>query len=346
MAEVIGLYNRSGHRECYRHMMDFIVSYPETPNEIMQYAINRAEDIPIKAGTTPEQIVQFWTDRANTAAVTEIETKYGNIVPGFRLSDYPYGPNRTGAVYNGMTARVLDLSDSKDIGLAARLGKLTDCSRCLESAGETAMMHGFLNPNAGFWVVEDADGTVKAQAEIWVTEKGVLVFDSIEPGVIPTFGKIWLSDTDDRDRTEKLHQLRGMIAAWAMESGYKNIIMGCGHNGSGTEAMKQAPVPKLRLTPEEVFILQKNNDAGVSFQDINGVYRYMLSGEYDPADFVYTDTDEKCVYIKKNGKVSDYLMGGYDRTLANEHCTEQPDTPERSNGCFTGQLTTAGIPRL
>ena len=305
MAEAISLYNRSGHRECYRHLIDFILSHPDTKTEDLQYAVDHAEEIPMKAGTTLMQVRQHRIYTESLAEVTKIEAKYGKVVPGFKLSDYPCSISPVGITYDGMTARVLDLSDKRDTALAARLGELTNCCQRLGNAGETAMMHGFLNPDAGFWVIEDANGTVKAQAEIWVADRGFLVFDNIE-----------FADTDREHLSDRADRLRGVIAAWAMESGYKNIIMGCEYNELGTKNMENAPIPELRLAPEEVFALQEDNDAYVSFKNMDDVHQYMQDPEYDPADFVYTDANEQCVYIKKNGAVSNYLMKGYDRDLA------------------------------
>ena len=104
-----------------------------------------------------------------------------------------------------------------------------------------------------------------------------------------------------------------------MESGYTDIIMGCGYNELGTGLMEQAPIPELRLTPEEVFALWISSDAGVSFVNVDRARQYMQTDRYDPNDFVYTDAGRRCVYIKKDGAVSDYLMRGYDRTLAEKH---------------------------
>ena len=308
MAEAISLYNRSGHQECYRHLMDFILSHPDTKIEDLQYATDHAEDIPIRATVTLTQIRQHRIYMENLAEVAKIEAEYGKVIPEFKLTDYPCNIEPVGVTYDGMTARMLDLSDDKDIALAARLGELTNCCQCLGSAGETAMMHGFLNPDAGFWVIEDKDGTVKAQAEIWKTNNDDLVFDNIE-----------FANTDREHLSDRADRLRGVIAAWAMESGYKNIIMGCGYNELGVDAIEQAPIPELRLAPEEVFALQKGNDADVSFRNTDEAHRYMQTEEYNPNDFVYTDADKQCVYIKKEGTVSDYLMRGYDHSLAEKH---------------------------
>ena len=308
MAEAISLYNRSGHQECYRHLMDFILSHPDTRIEDLQYAVDHAKEIPIGADTTLLQVRQHRAYMENLGEVNKIEVKYRKVVPGFKLSDYPCSIEPVSTTYDGMTGRVLDLSDKKDIALAAKLGELTNCCQCLGDAGETAMMHGFLNPDAGFWVIEDKNGKIKAQAEIWKTDEDTLVFDNIE-----------FANTDNGHRAERAEQLRGVIAAWAMESGYRNIIMGCGYNELSTETMEQAPIPELRLTPEEVFALWISSDAGVSFVNVDRARQYMQTDRYDPNDFVYTDAGRRCVYIKKDGAVSDYLMQGYDRTLAEKH---------------------------
>ena len=306
-AEAIGLYNRFGHQECYKHLIDFILSHPDTKIEDLQYAVDHAKEIPMKAGTTLAQVRRHRTYTENLAEITKIEAKYGRIVPGFRLSDYQCSISPVGITYNGMTARVLDLSDDGDIALAAGLGKLTGCCQRLYAAGETAMMHGFLNPDAGFWVIEDKDGKIKAQAEIWKSDGNTLVFDNIE-----------FADTDRDHLSEKAEHLRNVIAVWATESGYTNIIMGCGYNELGTASMEQAPIPELRLTPEEVFALQKGNNTGISFRNIEEARQYMRTGQYRPGDFVYTDTDDRCVYIKKEGIVSDYLIQGYNRCPADK----------------------------
>ena len=308
MAEAISLYNKSGHRECYKHLMDFILSHSDTKIEDLRYATDHAEEMPMRAGMTLAQVRQHRIYLENRAEVEKIEAVYGKIVPGFKLADYPCSIDPVSITYDGMTARVLDLSDDKDIALAARLGELTGCCQRLYAAGETAMMHGFLNPDAGFWVIEDKDGKIRAQAEIWKTDNGNLVFDNIE-----------FADTDDERLSDRAEQFRGIIAAWAMESGYRNIVMGCGFNELGTNTMEQAPIPKLRLTPEEVFALQEGNDANISFGNIDEVHRYMRTTKYRPDDFVYTDTDKRCVYIKKDGIVSDYLMQGYDCALAEKY---------------------------
>ena len=304
MAEAIGLYNRSGRQACYRDLMSFIVSHMDTKTEDLVYAVDHAAEIPIGPETTLAQIKQHQMYTANLAEVEKIEAEYQKTVPGFSLSDCGCNIEPVSVTYNGLTARVLDLSDEKDIALAARLGQLTNCCQHLGSAGETAMMHSFLNPEAGFWVIEDRNGEVKAQAAIWKSDFDKLVFDNIE-----------FANTDNRSTSERVDQFRGVIAAWAMESGYEDIIMGCKYNELGFEYMEPAPVPELYLTPEEIYAMQEKSDADVFFRDVDDVEEYMQTARYDPTDFVYTDANEQCVYIRKDGEVSEYLMEGYDFSL-------------------------------
>ena len=325
MAEAIGLYNASDCREYYKYAMDFIVSHPDTKTETLLHAVRYAKDIPMTADTTPEQVRQHCAYTKNLAEVTKIEAKYEEFICGFKLTDYPCNIRRSSAVYNGMKAAVLDLSDEQDVALAAGLGRLTNCCQRLNEAGETAMMHGFLNPDAGFWVVLDRNGIVKAQAEIWEADPNTLVFDNIE-----------FANTDNEHLYDRAEQFRGIIAAWAMKSGYRNIIMGCGYNEMEFRSMEPAPVPELRLTPEEVYALQEDNDAGVSFADIDKTREYMQTENYNPNDFVYTDANEQCVYIKKDGVVSDYLMKGYDDTLTEERCPSGQTAAKEQEDGVTG----------
>ena len=318
MAEAISLYNTSQQKTCYKYLMDFIVSHMDTNTEDLIYAVDHAEELPMRADTTMAQLRHHQTYMENLEEVDRIEAEYEEYIPGFRLSNYSCSIDQTSIAYNGMTARVLGLSNTEDIALAARLGELTSCCQRLGRAGETAMMHGFMNPDAGFWVIEDKDRSVKAQAEIWESDKGTLVFDNIE-----------FANTDSDSTEERIEQLRNVIAAWAMDARYKDIIMGCGYNELGANSMEKAPVPKLSLTPEEVFAFQKDNDAGVTFESINDAKDYMQSHKYKPDDFIYTDTNKQCVYIKKDGEVSNYLMRGYDRSLVANHIANKKVVSEQ-----------------
>ena len=65
-------------------------------------------------------------------------------------------------------AYIMDGQDPRQV----MLGYDTGCCQHLDGAGETAMMYGLMNPNAGFFVIEDkVSGKILAQAETWVCKE-------------------------------------------------------------------------------------------------------------------------------------------------------------------------------
>ena len=61
-------------------------------------------------------------------------------------------------------AEMMDGDDPRQV----ILGYETSCCKHYGDAGETAMLYGLINPNAGFFVIEDkATGKILAQAETW-----------------------------------------------------------------------------------------------------------------------------------------------------------------------------------
>lgn len=61
-------------------------------------------------------------------------------------------------------AYIMDGQDPRQV----MLGYDTNCCQHLNGAGETAMMYGLANPDAGFFVIEDKEtGKILAQAETW-----------------------------------------------------------------------------------------------------------------------------------------------------------------------------------
>ena len=63
-----------------------------------------------------------------------------------------------------LSAYIMDGQDPRQV----MLGYDTNCCQHLNGAGETAMMYGLANPDAGFFVIEDKEtGKILAQAETW-----------------------------------------------------------------------------------------------------------------------------------------------------------------------------------
>ena len=285
----------------FKNVADFIVSHPDTDKTVLNKISDSPKDFNITENTTVDNIKQEILRQENMGEVYKINKEYG-----IDINNCVCNIPAISSKYDNRVSRILDFSNPDDIAIGANLGYATNCCQHLDSAGETAMMHGFLNPDAGFFVIEDKDGKVKAQAEIWLANKNTLVFDNIE-----------FANTSSESYKERVDSLRGDLAAFAEKSGYKNIVMGCGYNEFKTDKMEKASKPRLKLTAEEVYLMQEDNDAGISFKNIKQVEEYMSTRKYKASDFVYSDTG-KCVYIKHDNQVSPYLMAGYDKKLLQE----------------------------
>lgn len=297
VAETLGRYNISKN-EAYKYAADFVVSHMDSNRDILDKVCNHADKFDMKENTTIVDVKKAILKYEALGEVDKINKEYD--IDLFKCKcDIPVIKTE----YDGRISRVLDFNEETDIMLGAKLGYLTNCCQHLGSAGETAMMHGFINPKAGFWVIEDKNGKVKAQAEIWESSKKTLVFDNIE-----------FANTSGEDYKQRVESLRGDLAHFAEKAGYENIIMGCGYNEFKTNKMEKASKPKLKLTAEEIYILQEDNDADVSFKSVKKAEEYMKTKDYDPNDFVYTDVngDNGSVYIKHEGVISEYLMKGFD----------------------------------
>ena len=285
----------------FKNVADFIVSHPDTDKTVLNKISDNPKNFNITENTTVNSIKQEIFRQESLGEVYEINEEYD-----IDINDCVCNIPVISSKYNDRVSRILDFSNPDDIALGANLGYETNCCQHLYAAGETAMMHGFLNPDAGFFVIEGKDGKVKAQAEIWLANKNTLVFDNIE-----------FANTSSESYEERVDSLRGDLAAFAEKSDYKNIVMGCGYNEFKTNKMEKATKPKLKLTAEEVYLMQYDNDAGVSFENIKQAEEYMATKKYKASDFVYSDIDE-CVYIKHDNQVSPYLMEGYDKKLLQE----------------------------
>ncbi len=307
VAETISSFNSSKDIR-YKNAADFIVGHMDTDIKLLQEVSSHAKDFDVNKDTTVNDIRKEIAHWEAMGEVYKINKEYG-----IDITKCTCNIPVTETVYNDRKSRILDFKNEDDISLGTRLGYLTNCCQHLGSAGETAMMHGFLNPDAGFFVIEGKDGSIKAQAEIWLADKDTLVFDNIE-----------FANTDSDNYEKRVKELRGDIANFAMQSGYKDIIMGCGYNEFDYKKMEKAKPPKLRLTPHEIYVLQEDNDAEVEFKNVKEAIDYMKTKKYDPDDFVYSDVDgdHGSVYIKHNGKVSDYLMEGYNKKLSAERQTD------------------------
>ena len=265
--------------ERYKGFNDFFMDHLNLNINSTLVALEHFNELTINKNTTLKDLNEQFFTLQHKDERENIENKYG-----IKLSDCKCNIDPIKIKYDDKIARVLDFDKEEDLNLAIELGYHTCCCQHFNGAGESAMMHGYLNDNAGFWVLEDKKGSILAQAMIWIDDNNSLIFDSIE-----------FANTDLEGTAVRIEQLRSIVAKWAKETDFKNIIMGVGRNYGLLQKMENAYKPKFNIPEEEDKLLHKDN------------FYFKM----------YTDTND-CVYLKKDKIISNYLMEDYDITKEGE----------------------------
>lgn len=191
------------------------------------------------------------------------------------------------------------------------IGYDTNCCQHLRGAGETAMIYGLANPDAGFFVIEDkTSGKILAQAEAWQTaDGGKLVFDNIE-------------FADDR----QIDQFAPVLAKWCEEAPYPDVLMGNGYNEMEmvNDNIRQFAGMTPPLTGDLLVILDNDNIVGFlnseyeeKYPNLCDLYEAIAAGEVNTKDLLeeiapYTDADESCSVLKYSNSVELYFQEAYD----------------------------------
>ena len=273
-------------RERVHAAAKWVMSHKSASNKLINDIEKYGRYLNINETSTVAEINTQINNTLGLFEMQNIERDYRDV--NFSFSDLQYNLKHSSVTVENRTARTLQKGEE---ALMVRLGYLTSCCQHLNGAGETAMMHGLINPNAGFWVIEDEKGQVVAQAEIWEKDKDTIIFDNIE-------------FANDRE----LKDIQKVLTSWVESSPYKNVIMGCGYNElSRSINLQKSEAQYPELTAEEIYMLQ-DEDEYVSMEDARDMAE---SGDYDYDDFVYTDADEHCVFLKKNGVVDSALYGNW-----------------------------------
>lgn len=135
--------------------------------------------------------------------------------------------SRTSVEVAGLSAYILESTDLRQV----TVGYDTYCCQHFGGAGETAMMYGLMSSTAGFWVIEDRKGEIKAQAEVWLSEDGqTFVFDNIE----------FANDREVSDYEE-------IIKAWVEATPYPNVILGMGYTELSLPCPETAAPPQPQV---------------------------------------------------------------------------------------------------
>lgn len=158
----------------------------------------------IQENMSVSEVKELLTKKRALNDLKKIEADYD-----FTFADCKCEIEQTEVELEHLTAHLLAPSDFRQI----TVGYDTYCCQHYGGAGETAMMYGLMSATAGFWVIEDSKGAVKAQAEVWLTEdKSTFVFDNIE----------FVNDRDVSDYED-------IIKDWVRACSYHNVVLGMGY---------------------------------------------------------------------------------------------------------------------
>ena len=141
----------------------WIAAHPDTSKDIIDNIFKYKDYIDIAPEMTVPAIKTQFSKCEAQLETKRIEREYG----GFEFEDCVCNLQKTEVELGKYKAYVMDGQDPRQV----MLGYDTNCCQHLGGAGETAMMYGLVNPNAGFWVIEDREsGKILAQAECWETQ--------------------------------------------------------------------------------------------------------------------------------------------------------------------------------
>ena len=291
--------------EGYKNIALWMANHPETNIQTIRDLYDNRDNVYIDKDMTVDAVLTKMSVSEGMDEVRRIEKAYKKC--GFKLNDCKCLLKDNPTEYGRYKARILDGKDPYQV----MLGELTNCCQCLGDAGETSMMYGLTNEHAGFFVLENKkSGKLYAQAEIWEYDEDTLVFDNIE----------FANDAE-------ISQYKEALGAYVLNSPYKNIIMGCGYNGLNNGEFERAPAVTPHVTPYDIYVMSYEEDAeipGMSEEDekecleissVEKAKELLDSGKVTYYSYLYSDVDDGkgTVYLKKNGKVSDYFNIPEDR---------------------------------
>lgn len=286
-------------RERYMNAALWVCDHLQTDEGMINKVVKNAEYIRITPNLSVDA-VEVLLDRVKSVSeIKKIEKAYKK--PGFKFSDCRCDLRMSAIECGKYGARILQANDPMQV----MLGYATDCCQYLGEAGESSMMHGLINPKAGFWVLTNINsGKILAQAEVWEENEDTLVFDNIE----------FANDAD-------IALYREAIGAWVRNSSYPNIKMGMGYNEMVHEVYEGGSLRSCGrcippVTPYEIFVMSYEEDAeweGKPFKNEEEARQALENGDVTYFDFVYCDSENQSVWMKENGVVEPYFNHAEDR---------------------------------
>lgn len=294
--------------EKYTTAAKWVSTHFSTDREVIDSLLENPTMFRISSNSSVEKVRVQMSGQDALSEIKKIEKHYKK--PKFKFKECRCELKMSKAQTDKYVAYILKPDDPRQV----MLGHETNCCQVYGDAGETAMLHGLLNPRAGFWGVFDAETEkLRCQAEIWEYDEDTLVFDNIE----------FANDTE-------LSRYKEIIGEWLVSSPYKNICMGLGYNAMSESSFHRAPDFTPPVTAREIYVMSYEEDAELPYfsertapnkrqQDSSRdlmklpseeVAAQMLEeGRIDYYDYLYADVDDQkgIVYLKENFKVDEYF---------------------------------------
>lgn len=282
-------YSLLGKGENYQKAGEWIANHPQTKPKLLKKIAKKAPELSFDENSTVESLSVQLGNLSSESEISKIEKAYKK--PGFKFRDCVFDLKFTDTIYDRYRMEILRPGDTRMV----YLGYFTHCCQKLNDVGESAMMHGLLNPKAGFFCMTDErTGRVVAQAEIWEKENDpdTLVFDNIE----------FANDAE-------ISLYRKALGAWLQETPYKNVYMGCGYNDMLQNGQfRQVGAITPWVTPHEIYVIsyERESEAPIFKTEIEAA-KALEEGSVTYFDYVYCDSEQSSVAMKENGIVEPYF---------------------------------------
>lgn len=280
---IMTLQSRRSAKANVKNMTKFanwFIKHPNTHGDKVSAILDALDELDLQPETSLHDIKQQWDIKRCSSDLEKVEDAYESV--GFKFANCKFDLKFSTSTCGNYTASIMQPGDIRMFSL----GYYTSCCQHLNGEGESAMMHGLLHPNAGFWIIEDhTTKQIIAQAEIWELDPDTIVFDNIEYA-------------DKRD----ISHVRDITGLWCKESPYATILVGTGYNKHLQHIVKTRKGVKPKLTAEEIYMLDDTGD--MTKMRAEELYE---SGRYKYSDYVYTDADKTCMIFKNKGVLDPYF---------------------------------------
>lgn len=152
--------------EKYLNMAKWIAYHPDSSREMIEKLYKCQDYVEVRPDMTVDQARAQVSCGEGELEIRQIEDRYDGK---FAFKDCVCNLSKTEVELGRYKAYIMDGQDPRQV----MLGYDTNCCQHLGGAGETAMMYGLANPDAGFFVIEDKEtGKILAQAEVWSSKCG------------------------------------------------------------------------------------------------------------------------------------------------------------------------------